>query len=175
LPGIQRKINQKWGIIAPKPLLTGAFAYLSELIADVCTAMKKELVFFLIDDDKDDIEIFDLALKQTEHSVRLVSTNNGNDAIKMFESDKTFIPDFIFLDLDMPVMDGRACFREIKKLEHLKKIPVYFYTTSPHLLENPEFRLSGTTLFFFKPSYIQELIAFLKNVINKNNPLTNNN
>jgi response regulator RpfG family c-di-GMP phosphodiesterase len=128
--------------------------------------MKKELIFFLIDDDKDDIEIFDLALKQTDQPVKMFSAKNGNDAIKMFSDPNHFTPDFIFLDLDMPVMNGRECLEAIKKIEHLQNVPVYIYTTSPHPRDEAELILSGATLFIFKPSYIQDLILFLKTILN---------
>ncbi|MCE3277874.1 MAG: response regulator receiver protein [Bacteroidetes bacterium] len=131
--------------------------------------MKKDLVFFLIDDDKDDIEIFDLALKQTDCLVKLVSANNGDDAIKKLQADDRFIPDYIFLDLDMPIMNGKICFEEIKKIKHLNKVPVYIYTTSQNPLDELKYLLSGATLFFFKPSYIKELVTFLRGIIDNTN------
>jgi CheY-like chemotaxis protein len=40
------------------------------------------------------------------------------------------MPDVIFLDLNMPVMNGWQCLAKLKNSEAYKEIPVVMYTTS---------------------------------------------
>src|ERR1700739_3500683 len=92
--------------------------------------MQKEISFFLIDDDADDREIFSLALGKADQKVKCVVARDGEEALDILKGNKEFTPDSIFLDLNMPRMDGRECLVEIRKIERLKNIPICIYTTS---------------------------------------------
>src|SRR5690348_12426970 len=89
------------------------------------------LTCLLIDDDPDDREIFGIALEEVDKVCRYITTENGIEALELLE-DSTSIPDFIFLDLNMPLMDGKECLREIKKIPHLNRVPVIIYSTSSY-------------------------------------------
>ena len=60
----------------------------------------------LIEDDPDDQEIFLICLEEIRPDVECVVMNNGVDALRKFQTEKTFKPDVIFLDVNMPVLDG---------------------------------------------------------------------
>ncbi len=55
----------------------------------------------------------------------VVSAANGEAAIKMARKEQ---PDAIVMDLNMPVMDGFAATREMKKDDALKNIPILILT-----------------------------------------------
>jgi CheY-like chemotaxis protein len=71
------------------------------------------------------------------------------------------MPMVIFLDLNMPKMDGRECLKEIKNNDRLKDIPVVIYTTSSHLRDIEETRNLGAKGFISKPSSLVELHTVL--------------
>ena len=81
----------------------------------------------LIDDDVDDQEIFVLALKSLYKSVDILTAQDGMEALEIL---KIFVPDCIFLDLNMPRMGGKECLAEMRKLPPLKNLPIVIYTTS---------------------------------------------
>lgn len=122
---------------------------------------------FLIDDDKDDQEIFLMALEDINVSVSCITANNGNDALQKFEEDETFLPDYIFLDLNMPKINGRQCLVEIKKISRLKHIPIIIYSTSSAQRDKIETEILGASAFITKPSSITEFSKILAHVFIK--------
>jgi CheY-like chemotaxis protein len=68
---------------------------------------------FLIDDDRDDREIFMEALAEIDNSAICYTAENGLDALNKL-NENLVIPQFIFLDLNMPRMSGRECLVELK-------------------------------------------------------------
>lgn len=85
---------------------------------------------FLIDDDVDDREMFQLALDTLPGEILLNCAANGEIALQLI-ADAAFIqPDFIFLDLNMPKMGGLDFLVELRKQQLCADVPVYIYTTS---------------------------------------------
>ena len=131
--------------------------------------MKISSTFFLIDDDADDREIFSLALEDVDKSYKFYEAKNGVEALKILNADKTFIPDFIFLDLNMPFLSGKECLQEIKKLPWLSHIPVVIYSTSSNQKDIDDSRELGAAHFFTKPSSISKLTNILTEFTKKGN------
>lgn len=126
----------------------------------------KEAIIFLIDDDSDDQEIFALALEEVPPSYTCVIAKNGVEALAKLRSGDVK-PDYIFLDLNMPRMNGKQCLAEIKKETALKKIPVIIYSTSSESRHREQMITMGASAFVTKPPLIPELIASLKDVFDK--------
>jgi iron complex outermembrane receptor protein len=122
---------------------------------------------FLIDDDTDDQEIFSLALESTKKSVNCVFANDGIEALQTLTSSADFTPDFIFIDMNMPRMNGQQCLTEIKKIERLKDVPVYMYSTSIDPLTADENKSMGATDFIVKPADISVLTEILSRILNR--------
>ena len=80
--------------------------------------MKKNIYCFLIDDDDDDRKIFGIALSKIDEGIEYRYAANGIEAIDHLKA-TTKIPDYIFLDLNMPKMTGVECLIELKKFAHL--------------------------------------------------------
>ena len=81
---------------------------------------------------------------------------NGAEALKLLRREKQ-LPDFIFLDLNMPQMDGRECLEELKKDERLKYIPVIIYTTSSFEQDKLITQKLGAAYYLVKPADVSEL------------------
>ena len=92
--------------------------------------MEKTILCLLVDDDPDDQEIFCLALQEIGKNLECIIANGGNQALEMLNSNKALIPDFIFIDVNMPGMNGIDCLKHIKDLEHLKESEVIMYSTT---------------------------------------------
>jgi CheY-like chemotaxis protein len=112
---------------------------------------------FLIDDDLDDQLIFSLALAQVDNgAIACITADNGHDALKKLEGGN-FIPDFIFLDLNMPGMNGIECFLKIRDQQHLRNVPVVIYTTSCNQKDITESGALGATAYITKPYHVVDL------------------
>ena len=81
---------------------------------------KKVLV---IDDDKNTVQFLSVALE--ENGYEAVSANDGKEGLTMVESER---PDLIILDVMMPKRTGFVLFRQLRKHEEHKTIPVIMLT-----------------------------------------------
>ncbi|GAB2778405.1 response regulator [Rhabdobacter roseus] len=116
---------------------------------------------FLIDDDLDDQEIFSMALQDAYNAVTCECANDGVQALEKLNLDQAFIPHFIFIDMNMPRMKGVQCLEEIKKIDRLKHIPIYMYSTSADPSAIAQTRQLGAADFIVKPSTIGALTSTL--------------
>src|SRR5688572_9676915 len=85
---------------------------------------------FIIDDDLEDQEIFTDAVKNIDESVQIFTAVNGEDALNQLQKDIIVLPDLIFLDMNMPKLNGRQVLKELKSIRSLKSILVIMYSTS---------------------------------------------
>ena len=114
----------------------------------------------LIDDDNDDQEIFLTAVEELSCSVNCIALSDASDALRKL-SVKAIAPDLIFLDLNMPVMNGQQFLKEIKKNKDLKNIPVIIFSTSSNSGTIKLTKELGATDFITKPNSYDELINTL--------------
>mgnify|MGYP003576000012 CR=1 FL=1 len=126
--------------------------------------MKKYKTIFLIDDDSDDHEIFALALEEVAPFYNCVTANDGIEALEKLRSGHVE-PDCIFLDLNMPRMNGRQCLNEIRKEYKFSQIPVVIYSTSSESREREQLLALGASAFVTKAAVIDDLVASLKDVL----------
>ena len=120
----------------------------------------------LIDDDTDDKELFLEAVSEVDNSVTCFSAKDGVEAIELLHQVKEQ-PHLIFLDLNMPRMDGREFLSRIKKEERLKDIPVVVYTTSKLEKDRDETKRLGAADFMSKPSVFEELCRQIESMLNR--------
>lgn len=117
---------------------------------------------FIVDDDEDDQEILATAISGSILSKHTCSfATDGEAAIAILNSDH--LPDYIFLDLNMPRMNGLQCLQEIRDIENLQHIPVVIFTTSTDESAKTEALRLGATAFITKPTRISELVTELNN------------
>lgn len=115
-----------------------------------------------IDDDEDDKLVFGHALKAIDTNIQYLTASDGLEALKILNEDLVILPDLIFMDLNMPKMDGFTCLDKIKKSKELKEIPVLILSTSTNPRDMEKARSLGATNFITKPSTYTGLIETLK-------------
>jgi CheY-like chemotaxis protein len=90
---------------------------------------QKSISILLAEDDDDDCILFQEALSEIPLKTSLTVLRDGE--ILMNElSNKTALPDVLFLDLNMPRKNGCECLIEIKQNERIKDLPVIILSTS---------------------------------------------
>lgn len=118
----------------------------------------------LIDDDEDDQEIFLTALECTGKPVQCIVLDSARKALsKIVTGDVE--TDLIFLDLNMPLMNGQQFLTEIKKEEKLRDIPVIILSTSSNAATIEQVRHLGAYQFFTKPGRFEDLVGILEQVL----------
>ena len=119
---------------------------------------------FFIDDDEDDRDFFCTAIQTIDPEIECLFAKDGANAIEQLT--KTDItPDFIFIDMNMPLMDGKQCLAEINQIERLKNAQIYIYSTSgnPKLID--EILAMGAREFLIKPTSMNALEHLLKEIV----------
>ena len=126
----------------------------------------------LVDDDHDDQLLFKEALSEADNTIMYRSAFNGIDALEKLSSKEIRLPELIFLDVNMPKMNGIDCLKELKKSETLKNIPVMMYSTSSFSEYKKECFENGAIDYIVKPDDYKQLCLKLKNILNNDLNLT---
>ena len=120
---------------------------------------------FLVDDDYEDHEIFKMALDKVEPLCEMLSAENGIEALDYFKKNSSFKPDIIFLDVNMPRMNGKECIKELRSLTDFKNIPMILYSTHDGQKEIDEAKEAGASDFMTKPASINEFAKSLRTML----------
>jgi CheY-like chemotaxis protein len=105
----------------------------------------------LIDDDADDRELFCEALEMIAPDFLCHTALNGKRAVAALAKKELAVPDLIFLDINMPMMNGWQFISFLKQQEEYREIPVIMYSTSSHPEDLEKARQAGAFCFFSKP------------------------
>ncbi len=126
---------------------------------------------FLIDDDPDDAELFGIALKELDYSNIFHYLNDSKIALDLLRYKKIPPPSIIFLDINMPLLNGLDFLRELKAIDFLKMIPVVMYSTS-YLQRDLDAAIALDVIgFWTKPNRYRELIGKLNNLMTNLNSI----
>jgi CheY-like chemotaxis protein len=123
------------------------------------------MIILVVDDDVDDIQFFTDAIAEIDAHFLCWTAFNGIEALILLGGTDTR-PDYIFLDLNMPRMDGRQCLWHLKNSPVFRTIPVFIYSTSRRPEDVEELMGMGAAAFIVKPNKFQllkgEIAAVLK-------------
>jgi len=103
----------------------------------------------LIDDDPDDQFIFLDAIAEITTDLKCSTSTNVADGISYLKKTDQ-LPSLIFLDLNMPGMNGFDFLNMVKSDSRLKEIPVIIYSTSNNPADEKKATEAGAKLFFTK-------------------------
>jgi CheY-like chemotaxis protein len=134
------------------------------LIPD-CTCLNKTKKYYIVDDDRDDQEFLIEALTENDPLVECFSSFNGREAIINLKKDFPLLPDAIFLDLNMPRMNGKECLVELKTIPFLQDIPIIIYSTTSDQKEIQKTLSMGASHFLIKKSSFNELCNELSSIM----------
>ena len=121
------------------------------------------MTILLVDDDEDDHDIFREAVAIVKPGCEMVFAKDGEQGLAQLNSGS--LPDFIFLDVNMPKMDGKEFLKNVKANPDLRKIPVIIYSTSKHKSALGEYIAMGASNYITKPSEFNLLLSYLKSIL----------
>jgi CheY-like chemotaxis protein len=113
--------------------------------------MQKNKHIFLVEDDEDDQQFFIEAVKEIDNSICVNLAFNGADALSQLDTMLT-LPDIIFMDINMPKMNGLDCLEKLKKTIRLKNIPVVILTSAASAEDSSYAIKHEASHFLTKPS-----------------------
>jgi CheY-like chemotaxis protein len=120
------------------------------------------MILLYIDDDTEEIDIFLDALKAIDPAIKCYTAQDGEEALHLLDN---ITPDLIFLDINMPRMNGKKCLIALKAHPRLRKIPVIMYSTSKNIAEMSEFYQLGAVQFMTKQYSFTSLCHQLRSAL----------
>jgi len=126
---------------------------------------KKPSLVFLVDDDLDDQMLFRDAIVEIDPAIEVLTAVNGVQALKKLTIEMVTKPDYIFIDLNMPLMNGLQCLKEIKQLPGFLHVPVVIYSTSSYEKDIQQTADHGAFHYIVKPFSFRELCEKIQTVL----------
>jgi CheY-like chemotaxis protein len=117
----------------------------------------------LVDDDLDDHWIFREAIDEINKEIKCSTALNGKEALQLMKLSPP--PDIIFLDLNMPVMNGVEFLTTLKTSDKYKSIPVIIFSTSIQPRDIQKTKELGANLYFTKPFEYKKLVSKLEHFL----------
>jgi CheY-like chemotaxis protein len=117
----------------------------------------------LVEDDIDDQLFYVEAVKEIDDRLEYTVASNGQEAIDTLNKLRIH-PDLIFLDINMPGMNGIEFLIYLKKEARFNKIPIVILTTSASQTE--QLYQHGARLIIIKPSKASMLRTALEHILN---------
>jgi CheY-like chemotaxis protein len=114
----------------------------------------------IVDDDPDDIEIFIDTVKKIHPQINCLEARNGRSGIDLINSSARK-PDYIFVDMNMPKLNGKQFIAEIRKNKAFDNIKLVLYSTS----NVNDYSRCGADYFVTKPIGQEELLQAILKVI----------
>lgn len=118
--------------------------------------------FLIADDDADDVMLFCEALHQIATAMKCYHVENGNELFQFLSDSGARSPEVIFLDINMPVMNGWECLTRLKGTSDYRSIPIIIYSTSSAKRDIDLAYQLGASLFLTKPEEYRELCSILE-------------
>jgi CheY-like chemotaxis protein len=111
----------------------------------------------LVEDDADDVFLIGHAFERAGLKDQISSAENGRAAVVLFENfaaqpDCKDAPEFILLDLNMPVMNGLDFLRWLRSNARWRTLPVVVLTTSEDPRDISAAYELGANAYLVKPS-----------------------
>jgi CheY-like chemotaxis protein len=113
---------------------------------------------WLCDDDADDHGVFENALKEVLPACLLTSFFSACDLLAGLDH---FIPDLIFLDINMPHINGQNCVKLVREKKNYAELPIIIYSGSDYSIDINISYGYGATLYLVKPKKYTTLVSQL--------------
>jgi CheY-like chemotaxis protein len=120
---------------------------------------------FLADDDPDDASLFSEIAWEIDKQLHVTHFLTCEALVAALGD--SWIPDIIFLDLNMPPMTGQTCLARLRSKDAWKKIPVIIYSSASRSDIIQSCYASGADLYVVKPNASQKLAEIIRSAIKK--------
>ncbi|ALJ03696.1 hypothetical protein APS56_00380 [Pseudalgibacter alginicilyticus] len=128
--------------------------------------LHKPLLIYLADDDNEDRMLFKEALDELQMDVIVQDFDNGVTLMEHLLKTDTPLPDVIYLDLNMPLMNGEECLNDIRNEPNLLDIPIIIYSTYIDETMSDTLQDKGANWYLMKPNTFGKLKKLLRKSLN---------
>jgi CheY-like chemotaxis protein len=131
--------------------------------------MIQSIRILLADDDEDDRLFFQEAVADSGINAEYSAVENGLQLIDFLSDVQACpAPDVIFLDINMPGMDGKACLGEIRKQAKFADTPVIMFSTSTRAKDIDEMFKGGANMYISKALFYMNSVKWIEKLFPSN-------
>jgi len=120
----------------------------------------------VIDDDQDDLEIMEQVIEGLDGEIKCSLFTYPQEAVdKLINSTTRQIPDYIFIDINMPGMSGDKCLQIFRANSAFDDVQIIMYSTSMPGKTAQQLRAAGADFVFEKPVRIKDYSDILSTIV----------
>lgn len=116
---------------------------------------KKQHIILYIEDNQSNLKLVDQIMSKQEH-IKFISAENAESGLALA---RTFLPELVLLDINLPKMNGYEVLSEIQADKELKDIPVIAVTANAMINDIEQGNAAGFSDYLTKPLDIRKLIS----------------
>lgn len=133
--------------------------------------MDEKIILAIEDDPKKDIELARKEIKRNNILNKVIALKDGEEALdylfsrgKYSDKSSARLPELIFLDLNLPKVDGFEVLQEIREKQRTVSLPVAIFTASKKEEDIIKSYNLGANTFIRKPITFKDISKVIKNL-----------
>lgn len=91
--------------------------------------------------------------------IKCLTFSDGYEALRAFSRHPTQVPDLIFLDINLPCIDGFDLLKLFKSHSSFEQITIVMLSSRDRVVDRLKCRLAGARNYLVKPFRTQDLLA----------------
>jgi len=127
--------------------------------------VSNKLRVLLIEDDTIEVMKLKRAISSLEMNHELIEAKNGEEALTILKKN-TVLPDILFLDLNMPKINGIEFLKILKKDQVFRFLPTIMLTTSSNRKDILACYDIGVAGYIIKPLKYSDYVAKIEKALN---------
>ena len=124
----------------------------------------RKLRILLVEDDAIEVMKLKRAIAKLDMNHELIEAKNGEEALEILK-DHSVLPDVLFLDLNMPKINGIEFLKILKKDEVLRFLPTVMLTTSSNRKDMLACYDTGVAGYIIKPLKYDHYVEKIKSAL----------
>ncbi|HEV8537859.1 MAG TPA: response regulator [Bacteroidota bacterium] len=122
--------------------------------------LTEQKTILFLEDEEELLSTMGMLLREQGYNV--VLSNKAEEALKIARNSTLHL---ILADIKLPGMDGLDFFREVRKLDHLQKIPFVFLTAFNNLKTAMDAKKDGAAEYITKPFDFEYLVTRIRELL----------
>ncbi|RYJ42538.1 response regulator [Flavobacterium beibuense] len=129
--------------------------------------MNNELTVFYTDDDQEDIDFFREIIDIIDSNVKVVTQRNGEELLKALNNPPP-TPYLVFLDINMPGMNGLETLKRVRESDQHKNLPVVMFSTTSDDITIQQSKELGASFYVPKSGAFDKLKKSIEHTLKMN-------
>ena len=121
----------------------------------------------LIDNDPDDLDAMKKTIDQVDSTLLCILFSHAEEALQLLGKKLVVLPDFIFIDVNMPKISGKECLTTMRRKAELANTQIIMHSTTLPIDMAKSYLIIGANYTFQKPYTFNAYLRILEGIIYK--------